>query len=283
VTDAPDEEPTSRRRLLALFGAGLLALAGAGTGITNVLTADDEETGLDLSVDYTVTSDPSAAPTPTPTPTPGDAGPPTDDGPSTDAGPATASRSPSPDATPTPSDSPRFDDGGDGSLGGGGPSTPSAVSQSADLVTATVPPVSVADLAPGDDGAVDLSLGLSGSAARFWVRVDAANFTEGTVTETERAAGDDGPPGELQDHVQVRLWLDADGDGTAAGERVAFAGSLDDLASLPDWVALTDACVPPGRHRVRFEWSVPVDAPNTVQTDGVDFSLGVAAETSDCP
>lgn len=269
------EEDSSRRRYLALVGAVLVALLGAGTGVRDFLVGDEEsEPGLDLAVDYSVTADPDE-----PTPTP-DGGPTGDDPDSTVGGDGTTTAAGTP--SPSTNDDPRVVSDDDGA-GGNDPGDRTTSGPAGELASASIPPVSVTDLAPGDGGAVDLSLRLSGSPARLWVRADASNFAERSVVESERNAGDTGPPGELQEHVRVRLWYDGDGDGTADGdERVVYDGPLSGLGSVEDWTALTDDCVPPGTHTVRFRWDLPVDAPGTVQTDGVAFSLGVAAEAGDC-
>jgi hypothetical protein len=283
-----DDEDSSRRRLLALLGAFLLALLGAGAGTLNLLTGGgdgDEETGLTLSVDYSVTPDPPSTPTPEADGTRDGTGGTTGAGEGTD--PAAGSDDPTPETTGVGTSSPADDslggdDTDDGSLGDGDPS-PAVAPPTDDAVTSSVPPVSVADVSPGDGGTVDLSLDLSGSPARLWVRADATDFAENGVVESERDAGDAGPPGDLQEHVRVRLWYDADDDGALGrGERVVYDGTLADLDALSEWTALTDVCVPPGSHAVRFRWSLPVDAPSTVQTDGATFSLGVAAEASGC-
>lgn len=278
-----DEDGSSRRRLLTLLGGVLLALLGAGFGVSNRLGDDDaEEDGPDLSVQYTVTPD-RAPPTPTPPPTPDPGGGPGGGPPPGPAdvstGPSGASPSPASDADSRP---PVGGDGDDRSQPAGPTVSPTATpSPSNDLVASAIPPVSLTDVAPGDGGDVDLALSLSGTPARLWVRGDATDFDEGGVLETERTDGDDGPPGELQEYVQVRLWYDADGDGDA-DERTVYEGSLAGLDAVSAWTPLTDDCVAPGTHTVRFRWELPTDAPNRIQTDSASFSLGVAADASEC-
>ncbi|WP_251342070.1 hypothetical protein [Haloplanus halophilus] len=280
--DAPAEEgeDSSRRRLLALFGAVLLAVVGAGTGGSNPLAGDDDEvSGPNLSVEYRVTPD---RPVPTPTPTPGGG-----DG----AGATGPTRPPSDDATAPPSDdatTPPSDDAtddatpdGDRSVDGGDRPVRVASAPSSELIASAIPPVSLADVSPGDGGVVDLSLSLSGTPARLFVRGTATDFEEGGVTEAERP--DDDSAGELQAHVRVRLWYDADRDGAVgAGDRLIYEGPLAGLDAVSGWTPLTDACVGPGTHTVRFRWDLPADAPNVVQTDSASFSLGVAADASEC-
>jgi hypothetical protein len=280
--DAPDADDTARRRLLTLLGGVLLAFLGAGFGVSTRLGGDDTEAeaGPDLSVRYTVTPDRSS---PTPTPTPESGGGTGDTGSAAppgraDVSPALAGSS-SDDGS---SDDSPADDGDDRSPPAGPTVSPTATpTPSDDLVASAIPPVSLTDVAPGDGGDVDLALSLSGTPARLWVRGDATDFDEGGVLETERTDGDDGPPGELQEYVQVRLWYDADGDG-AGDERTIYEGSLAGLGAVSTWTPLTDACVAPGTHTVRFRWDLPADAPNRVQTDSASFSLGVAADASEC-
>jgi hypothetical protein len=281
VSGASDEE-SSRRRLLALLAAALLALIGAGTGFSNRFGSDDgnEESGVDLSVDYDVAPD-EPVPTPTPTPAPGggesgadDAADPPEqpDGRAeTGADESTADGLPRRDDPDDESDNP-YDN----------PRSPAATPGD-DLVATSIPPVSVADVEPGDGGTVDLSLTLSGAPARLWVRGDVTAVEEGGTNEAERDAGDTGAPGELQEYVRVRLWYDADGEGdVSGGEPVGYEGTLAGLDARDGWTALTEACVSPGTHTARFRWDLPSDAPNVVQTDGVTFSLAVAADTSGC-
>jgi hypothetical protein len=281
AADAPpdEEEDSSRRRALALFGAALLALLGAGAGVSNRVTSgDDESTAPSLSVSYDVTSDP-----PAPTPPGADAG--------SDGGAGQSDRSapaPAADGAPSGTDPTSPDDGGrdgegirdtdDGSRPNGGTVAPASV-RPADPVSAAVPPVVLSDVSPGDGGDVALSLSLSGSPARLLVRGTASDFDEGGVVEAEREVGDDGPPGELQSHVRVRLWYEPGGGDE---DRVVYHGPLGGLGAVSEWTPLTDGCVAPGTHTVHLRWDLPADAPNDVQTDAVTFSLGVAADASDC-
>jgi hypothetical protein len=279
VSGEPDEESSSRRRVLALLLAGLLALLSAGAGVSNFFTGDGDdgdEDGVDLSVDYTVTPD-----DPTPTPTPGgesSADEATDPPEQPDATTGTDTGS---GDEPTPTDVPIPYDADDPA-----PVAATTATPGDDPVTASIPPVSVENVEPGDDGTVDLSLTLSGSPARLWVRGDVTAVDEGGTTEAERSAGDTDGPGELQDYVQVQVWYDADGDGTAdADEPVVYEGTLAGLGAAGDddgWIPLTTTCSAPGTHAATLRWTLPFDAPNTVQTDGVSFSLGVAADTSGC-
>lgn len=278
MSGEPDEE-SSRRRVLALLLAGLLALLGAGAGVSNFFTGDGDdgdEDGVDLSVDYTVTPD---DPTPTRTPGGGSSADEATDPP--EQPDATTGTDTGAGDEPTSTDVPIPYDADDPA-----PAAATTATPGDDPVAASIPPVSVENVEPGDGGTVDLSLTLSGSPARLWVRGDVTAVDEGGMTEAERSAGDTGEPGELQDHVQVQVWYDADGDGTAdADESVVYEGTLAGLGAAGDddgWIPLTTTCSAPGTHVATLRWTLPSDAPNTVQTDGVSFSLGVAADTSGC-
>ena len=285
MSGEPDASGSSRRRLLALFGAALLTLLGAGAGASNFFGDDEDDDGsIDLSVDYSVTPD-EPTPTPTPTPTPGGGGNSADGATAPPEQPDTTTGADEGDESePTPTETPwRYDDPDDDPRSQASVSATAATTPSAELVATSIPPVSVGDVEPGDGGTVDLSITLSGSPARLWVRGDVTSVDEGGTTEVERSAGDDGAPGELQDYVQVQVWDDADGDGTVSdGDTVVFEGTLAALDAHDAWIALTETCVAPGTQSIRFRWDLPADAPNTVQTDGVSFSLGVAADTSEC-
>jgi len=290
VSESDEEDESSRRRLLVLLLAAFLALVGAGTGVTNFLDGrDDGDDGLDLSIDYSVTPDePNATPTPAANPSSSGGGgnPPID---VTDPSEGSDTTDDGTESETTTDEPRQFDDSDDDrrSTGAGPePTTTTTVTPGSDLVTSSIPPVSVSDVEPGDGGVVDLSLTLSGSPARLWVRGTATDFAERGLVEAEQSAGDAGEPGELQEYVQVRLWYDGDDDGRVdGGDNLVYEGTLADLDTLDGedgWVPLTEACVPPGTHTARFRWELPTDAPNTVQTDSASFSLGVAADASAC-
>jgi hypothetical protein len=265
-------EDTSRRRLLVLLGAAGLAVLGSGMGASDRLGGDGaDDGGPSLTVAYSVTSDPATTPpTPTPTPTGGTGG----SGGAPGRPPAAPPERDPTEANPNGGDDDdRFTTRSDGT----DDSDPSTASLLADPVDAAVPPVTLSDVTPGDGGRVDIEVSLSGTPARLWARGAVTDADEGTVLEVERAAGDEGPPGELQAHVDVRLWYDDGGE-----ERVAYEGPLAGLDAVSAWTPLTDACVAPGTHTVHLRWDLPADTPNVVQTDSVTFSLGVAADAGDC-
>lgn len=264
------DDHVSRRRLLMVLGAGLAGAFGAGIGGFDPDGGGND--GIDLSVDSTSTptdpgggptATPDGSPTPTPTPTPtatggGDGSDRNgrDDGDDWfDDWADDRHDDPSQDQRDGPSSDGSAGDG-PGNDGGG------------ERITATTSPVTVSGVTPGDGGVVDVSLSLSGGPARLSVQADATDFAERGLTDPERAGGDGGPPGELQEHVRVRLRYDG-------GERALHEGSL---ASLSDWTPLTGECVPPGTHRLRLEWRLPRDTPDRVQSDAATFSLGFAAE-----
>ncbi|MEF8857046.1 MAG: hypothetical protein V5A16_06450, partial [Haloplanus sp.] len=259
--------------LLAVLGAAILALLGAGTGTLFGGGGDDDD-GFDLSVDHSVTPDePNATPTPTPTPAPGGSGSPDD---ATEPPEQPGTTADTDDGSESDEDPRRFDGEDDEARS-------AATDPSGDPVTSSIPPVSVSDVQPGDGGVVDLSLTLSGSPARLWVRGDATDFEERGVVDAERSAGDADGPGELQRHLRVRLWYDADRDGAVDdGDTLVYEGTLAGLDGEDGWVPLTADCVSPGTYTARFRWELPSDAPNTVQTDAASFSLGVAADASAC-
>lgn len=276
------DETSSRRRVLALLLAGFLTLVGAGIGVSRPSDgrgADATADGVDLSIDYTVTPD-ERTPTATPAPdhrrgTDGTAAPPAR--PAATAGTDRHGRNPVSTPAPTRDDS-------DGSPTGVTTATRSP--PASDPVAVSTPPVSITRIEPGDGGTVTLSMTLSGAPARLWVRGVVTATDEGGTTEAERSAGDTTAAGELQTYVRVRLWYDADADGVVGGgERAAYEGSLaglGDAGTETGWIPLTATCVAPGTHTAQVRWDLPVDTPNTVQTDGVSFSLGIAADTSEC-
>ncbi|MFB6109188.1 MAG: SipW-dependent-type signal peptide-containing protein [Haloplanus sp.] len=173
----------------------------------------------------------------------------------------------------------------------------------------------VGDLKPGDRGKTDFSLHLCDFDSYVWFF--AANVTEAEngVTEPEAADpdedGTEGSPGtdpELADAVQVRCWYDEDCDEVADGsETVFFEGSLaealtlfsqgDPVRGVPldgdrstDYAEVVNGAPAPGTGDGRecfpaqttvcvgFEWWVPVDHANEIQTDSVAFDLGFYVE-----
>lgn len=295
-----EEEESSRRRLLALLLAAVLALVGSGTGIRNLFGNDDEDGsggGPSLSIDYSVTPD-DREPTPTPTPTadrgvssvtyprnPDQSDANAESGGSDEGSDTESSPTPEPWREDDPDDPPQS--GGGGTTADVATATPTPAptptpTAPSDLVETSIPPVSVADVAPGDGGDVELALTLSGSPARLWVRGEANGFEERGFSESERGLDDTSDVGELQDHVQVRLWYES-----TAGDVTIYEGplaGLDGVGGPEGWAPMTEACVAPGKHTVHLRWDLPADDPmvNEVQTDAASFSLSVAADANEC-
>jgi hypothetical protein len=143
--------------------------------------------------------------------------------------------------------------------------------------------VRMANALPGDEGVVTATLTVAGAPVSLDLYADAFDFTEGTVVEPERSR--DGTPGagELQDRLEVVLWLDGDGDGAVgADEQVFYEGPLAGLRALRSGVTL-DACVPVGVHRLRLGWHLPADVGNAVQTDGATIGLSCVARSCSEP
>ena len=148
-----------------------------------------------------------------------------------------------------------------------------------------VPVIELADVKPGDCGTLTTTLYVCGNPSRLWLAVDVVDAAENDRRPEEILAGDETVDvGELGELVDVTVRIDADGvvDGT---DRVVYEGTLAGLGAAGDddgWIPLTATCAAPGTHVATLRWTLPSDAPNTVQTDGVSFSLGVAADTSGC-
>ncbi|MFB6123275.1 MAG: hypothetical protein ABEJ78_07430 [Haloferacaceae archaeon] len=258
-----DDAPT-RRRFVAALAALCIALLGAGFGTSRTFdsAAPDGDGRFDLAVDFNVDRTNPPRPTPTDGSTDGPSSQPTDDAPPSTDGVAPTDRTSDGDRSFAPDD--------DDSLPA---STPAPTPQDDDAsLFAASQPLTLSDLHPGDEGSVTATLSLSGAPARLWVRGDVSGFDEGALTEPERRAGDDASDGELQTYVDVRLSYDD--DGTAV---TVYDGPVTGLPST--WTALSDRCFAPESHTLRLRWSLDADAPNTVQTDALTISFGVAASS----
>ncbi|WP_423750897.1 hypothetical protein [Salinirarus marinus] len=250
------DDATTRRRLVAALAALCAALFGAGFGTSRTFdpAATDGDGRFDLSVDFDVdrTTPPRSTPTDEsadgPSTRSNDVSPPSDDRP----------------ATERPTGERRTADGDRD-----GPASTTADDPS--LVAATQP-LTLSNLHPGDEGTVTATLSLSGAPARLWFRGDVSGFDDESLTEPELRAGDDDLTGELQSYVDVRLSYD-DG-GTAV---TVYDGPITGLPST--WTALDDSCFVPESHALSLRWSLDADAPNTIQTDALTFSFGVAASS----
>jgi hypothetical protein len=152
-----------------------------------------------------------------------------------------------------------------------------------------VPVVELADVKPGDCGSVTASLHVCANPSRLWMAVDLVETAEATRRPEEVLAGDQSDDvGELQDLVDVTLWLDDDCDGVAdADETVLFEGTLAELAAFArggvplgrDPATDVPVCVDPGVVCVGLSWCVPLDGVdhNRAATDSVAFDLRFAA------
>jgi predicted ribosomally synthesized peptide with SipW-like signal peptide len=174
------------------------------------------------------------------------------------------------------------------------------------------PLIEIADVKPGDRGAVNYSLHLFDEPGYVWLQGEPTRVAENGLTEPEASApGETGSATEsmttnqaatlddlltsnieLLDAVQTRLWYDLDNDETMDGnEQEIFAGTLRELFEhVRDGISLDGDpstqerdCFPqdqPGDEQVRyvgFEWWIPTSVGNEIQTDSVRFDLRFAA------
>ncbi|MFB6175725.1 MAG: hypothetical protein ABEI99_01025, partial [Halobaculum sp.] len=175
--------------------------------------------------------------------------------------------------------------------------------------------IEVSDVKPGDRGKTTFSLHLCDLAAYVWFFADGVTEAENGVTEPEAEDADEdgseGAPGsdpELDESVRVRCWYDEDCDETVDGsETVFFEGTLREALDVftqsegaPGVPLDGDRSTPydevvgggpaagtgdgrecfPARTTVcvGFEWWLPADHANEVQTDSVAFDLGFYVE-----
>ncbi|MFB6123960.1 MAG: hypothetical protein ABEJ78_10940 [Haloferacaceae archaeon] len=185
------------------------------------------------------------------------------------------------------------------------------------------PVVDLPNVHPGDRGTVVLGLLAENAEARVWLRLTAAEFRENRRTEPEAVDGDatgdvfatDGSlvdgGGELQEHVDVRLWYDTGilDTGMAVGCNGVYDPVVESLVALPetsvrpradgtladlsanaalgegvalDFGLLDDGCLPVGRERcLGVAWRVDADVGNLIQTDSATFALEFAVTTCD--
>jgi predicted ribosomally synthesized peptide with SipW-like signal peptide len=174
------------------------------------------------------------------------------------------------------------------------------------------PVVEIGDAKPGDRGAVNYSVHLFDEPGYVWLQGEPTRVAENGHTEPEAASPEEtGSPTEsmttnqaatldnlltsnieLLDAVQTRLWYDQDNDETVdSGEQEFFTGTLRELFEhVRDGIPLdgdpsTQArdCFPqdqPGDEQARyvgFEWWIPTEVGNEIQTDRVRFDLRFAA------
>jgi len=149
-----------------------------------------------------------------------------------------------------------------------------------------VPAVDLADVKPGDCGTITAALHVCENPSRLWLAVDLFDAVENDHRPEEIAAGDGTPDaGELQDLVEVTVWIDADADGVVdEGERVVYEGTLAGLATAAatgvlltaddDGPICADEVVGVG-----IAWCLPLDGTdhNRAITDAVAFDCRFAA------
>lgn len=174
------------------------------------------------------------------------------------------------------------------------------------------PILTLADVLPGDQGRVHFGLTIedgsgsadSSTAASVAMRLVpmADAFAENGRTEPELVGGDSTPEtGELQDHVETRIWYDTGGALSGAcngafdiGESLITDDTEGSLASvidaLEDWTDLDanpgqpdDDCLEPEEELcIGLEWALPDDietvADNTIQSDSVRFQIAFRVE-----
>jgi len=151
---------------------------------------------------------------------------------------------------------------------------------------AGVPVVDLADVKPGDCGTITAALHVCENPSRLWLAVDLIDAAENDYRPEEVEAGDETPDaGELQDLVEVTVWLDGDADGIVDdGERLAYDGTLAGLATTagPGVLLTRDDDGPTcadGVVTVSLAWCLPLDGPdhNRAITDTVAFDCRFAA------
>jgi len=152
----------------------------------------------------------------------------------------------------------------------------------ADYVDNQRPVVALDGIEPGDSGSLRVCLLLRGGPGVVWTRLRQTATPENGITQTEADAGDTTDDvGELQEHLEVTMWQDADCDRTPdEGERVLADGSLAEAVDQPvgDGVRLAEAETTP--LCVGLSWHLPDTAPPTILTDAVEFTVDFAAEQS---
>lgn len=135
-----------------------------------------------------------------------------------------------------------------------------------------------AELEPGDQGTVVVSIRSDGSPAVAWVRLVPVAYDENERLQVERDNGDDSPDeGELQDALQVTLWRASDNDTTVDGTPIV-EGRFSTVAggALGDGLRLDGD--PADSIDIGLQWALPDDPKATVATDSVEFVLEFALQ-----
>lgn len=303
--------------LLALLGLGIGTITGGpgdfdGPGIvvstptptpTPTDTPTPEDGGGDGTPTSDVTSGPDTAPSPTPTPTSrpenGDGETPTPTSQAVDVQGETA--------TPTPSQT-ETENGGSAGTGGGGSSTTDDGRSSTPGDGETPTPTDAPDAGDEEgDGGVDLETNrseailefdgvLPGDAGREAVRLrNTGNVTaqfgvgdinvtdhENGITEPESTVDTTGNGGELSAHVLVVIEVHYP---NRSNEYLYGTGSgAKSLRALADKEPEGASELAPGENAtVAFDWHLPVETGNVVQSDGTTFTVdfGLAGPASD--
>lgn len=293
----------------------LLALLGLGIGTITGGPADFDGPGVVVS-----TPTPTPTPTPTDTPTPttegggdgtpttvdvsgnGDGTPTTETPTGTDASPRPTPRPSDPgDETATPTRTPtRTDaDGGSGSGGPGGgerstagdgetptpTDAPDEGDDDVDLETnGSEARLQFGDVLPGDAGRQTVRIrNVGNETARFGVGDITVTDHENGITEPESAVDTPGNGGELSAHVRVAIQVrHPDGETESLYGTGSGAKSLRALADAGADGASRELA-PGDNATVAFEWHLPVETGNVVQSDGTTFAVdfGLAGSTSD--
>ncbi|MFB6163935.1 MAG: hypothetical protein ABEJ31_02140 [Haloarculaceae archaeon] len=162
------------------------------------------------------------------------------------------------------------------------------------------PVVTLGDVLPGDDGRLAVGVNVesvpeTADGIDVWISLDLSSDAENGVTEPEAAAGDRaGDGGELADALAVTVWDDRgvgglgarDGrlsqfpvDGALQLEPVLAEGSLRAAAdALAPGQQLGHSCLTAGEGAaLGFEWALPPDVGDAVQSDAAGFDVTVAA------
>lgn len=280
------ERLSRRNAVVALL---LILLALLGTGIGNVLLADDVGDGPDAPA--------------TATPTPGGGG-----GTETPAGGGGTPVDGTPvDATPTPTtagqtgggdeiigayssgdglngdsgDSSNGGSGGDsGDDGGGGntaPPTPDTDVSVAPGAT-TADGITVQNLVPGDTENESYEVENVGAAPGELV-VELSNIVdkENGTTEPERDA-DNQPGGELSDALEARLVVS---DGRGATYLVGGATAYEPFSTLNDTFDTGTTIDADDSRSVRLDVRLPASTGNEVQTDSVSFDIAFTLRSTE--
>jgi hypothetical protein len=281
----------NRRRAGAVFVLLVVAAVGAGIGIfAGADSADGDGSNPDLEITgVTELADTAVSSTATPTLTPTATPEPT--------GTTTPTATPGPAGTTTPT-STTTTPASDGSVGGNGGESvvassdgtaPSDTTRQTDGSGVDMEPVSgesrlqvvAANVLPGDEGAHSVTLENNGSASGTLV----AAFTnvsdgENGLTEPERELGDDSTAGELSEHLRVRLSVVGNGEyivGNGSESGYVRLSEVEENATLADDEILLGSGE---RVTVTFEWRLPVQTGNVVQSDRVGFDLTLGLESA---